>query len=582
MRGAETEETPRASLAYDIDRQLPSHLPRLIEDAITAVVKLQFRYLWVDRYCIPQDQDEAKHTQIQNMDKIYGSAALTIIAAAGKDPSNGLPGVSPRSGLSNSVRIGSRTFVTVGTGDTPETMEHSKWNTRAWTMQEAYLSCRCLVFLENGAFFQCSSFPIPRYESIREAPAMVKNPAAHIDMLLRNPIISTRRKGNLGHIGYGWCLQLVKDYFLRSTTFEEDSLNAFAGILKHLQSLKPPAHHLWGVLMLPRTTPTTTGYTTSYSLVPGLAWTYRRDQHLYHDKLRQPTIFPRKGIFPSWSWVDWRSQTAVDSQDLTSDHQLKILDSGFRSTVGLSVELDDGTNSPWGKEKYSDESNITVNRLASLPQAPRVLKLHAYTSHPHLRYITEEQWGELCDGTFGSMDQMKYHGQHERQPNGHFLGCEGGRKWVLKDADGKHLHRPFETAGAYTPPRKPWCWAQRPGFIARNLSIDAYQIQLQRESRTVADLETFHSSTFSFRAILLGSSYTKVYFMVLMKVSEAKNGTETFERVNVIELPLPQHVEVLGTGDKSWFAMHEFICDLEGMPFNSSGTSWDRMSTRIA
>lgn len=50
---------------------LPSNIiPSVIKDAMTVVLKLGWQYLWVDRYCIDQD-DEAKHAQISQMDKVY-------------------------------------------------------------------------------------------------------------------------------------------------------------------------------------------------------------------------------------------------------------------------------------------------------------------------------------------------------------------------------------------------------------------------------------------------------------------------------------------------------------------------------
>ncbi|KAK4161773.1 heterokaryon incompatibility protein-domain-containing protein [Cladorrhinum sp. PSN259] len=75
---------------------LTNSLPNTIEDAITTTQKLGFRYLWIDRYCIDQSSTEEKATQIEQMDLIYGNASCTIIAAAGADPSAGLPGVSFR------------------------------------------------------------------------------------------------------------------------------------------------------------------------------------------------------------------------------------------------------------------------------------------------------------------------------------------------------------------------------------------------------------------------------------------------------------------------------------------------------
>lgn len=68
---------------------LPSHLPKVVEDSVKVVKELGFRCLWVDRYCIPQGNKQAKHIQIQLMGTIHARSAMTIIAAAGKTRSTG-------------------------------------------------------------------------------------------------------------------------------------------------------------------------------------------------------------------------------------------------------------------------------------------------------------------------------------------------------------------------------------------------------------------------------------------------------------------------------------------------------------
>lgn len=55
---------------------LPSVLPRTIEDAIKVTTQLDFRYLWIDRYCIPQHNSQEKHRLINQMGHIYANAAV--------------------------------------------------------------------------------------------------------------------------------------------------------------------------------------------------------------------------------------------------------------------------------------------------------------------------------------------------------------------------------------------------------------------------------------------------------------------------------------------------------------------------
>lgn len=49
---------------------LASELPPTISDAIQVTLAIGMRYLWIDRYCIDQDNAKEKHDIIQNMDAI--------------------------------------------------------------------------------------------------------------------------------------------------------------------------------------------------------------------------------------------------------------------------------------------------------------------------------------------------------------------------------------------------------------------------------------------------------------------------------------------------------------------------------
>jgi len=56
---------------------------------------LGYRFLWVDRLCITQDDsNEALSKQLDQMADIFHCAALTLVDIAGNDANNGLDGVS--------------------------------------------------------------------------------------------------------------------------------------------------------------------------------------------------------------------------------------------------------------------------------------------------------------------------------------------------------------------------------------------------------------------------------------------------------------------------------------------------------
>ncbi|OCL10873.1 hypothetical protein AOQ84DRAFT_256171, partial [Glonium stellatum] len=70
-----------------------NELPNTVRNVIKFVSQIGERHLWIDALCIVQDNPLEKMDLINQMDKIYQNAFLTIVAAAGRDANAGLPGV---------------------------------------------------------------------------------------------------------------------------------------------------------------------------------------------------------------------------------------------------------------------------------------------------------------------------------------------------------------------------------------------------------------------------------------------------------------------------------------------------------
>lgn len=136
------------------NNQILTDVPKTVSDAMFVTLKLGMRYLWVDRYCIDQDNPEEKHNAIRNMDSIYRNAFVTIIAAAGNNSDYGLPGVSRPRKATSLVKIGGHAFVAVQNPLTD--IQTSIWYTRGSTYQEMLLSRRRLIFTDYQVYFQCS------------------------------------------------------------------------------------------------------------------------------------------------------------------------------------------------------------------------------------------------------------------------------------------------------------------------------------------------------------------------------------------------------------------------------------------
>ncbi|TKA29072.1 hypothetical protein B0A54_16182 [Friedmanniomyces endolithicus] len=233
-------------------------LPRTVLDAMQVTKAAGERYLWVDSLCILQDNSEESSEQIANMDRVYGSALFTIVAADGEHADVGLCGVR------NEV------FVDVGNEGTPRHIiqpaaslkkdltviapfERSRtastnprnWESRAWTFQERHLSRRMLFFGNNEMVWHCRGMvareDMPVEQSGYEHPTLdwlalkPQHLGVGVDEYWRDGSLETNRHGRTHLVRsatfaeYG---RLVGEYSQRTMTHESDAVNAFAGLLR--------------------------------------------------------------------------------------------------------------------------------------------------------------------------------------------------------------------------------------------------------------------------------------------------------------------------------------------------------------
>ncbi|KAI7777640.1 hypothetical protein LA080_003201 [Diaporthe eres] len=210
-------------------------LPEVIVDAIQLCAELGQRYLWIDRLCVVQDDLDTKAEQLDAMGVIYHRAFLTIVAL-GDGVTRGLPGVSsrprPKSYENYSWDLLATMRNPMGEARIPWVelaVQNSKWNERAWTFQERFLSRRRLFFDEGQVYGNCCKERwSDNTDGYRQEDWMK---TAHWQDEGLNDTFVDENKDSLAV-----CTGPLQQYTPRSLTFQEDILNAFVGVGNILRS----------------------------------------------------------------------------------------------------------------------------------------------------------------------------------------------------------------------------------------------------------------------------------------------------------------------------------------------------------
>ncbi|KAK9799987.1 putative Heterokaryon incompatibility protein-domain-containing protein [Seiridium cardinale] len=294
--------------------ELPDILPLTIRDAIQVTKSLGYRYLWVDKYCIDQDNEEEKKEQCSRMGDIYSGSQLTIFALR-ENANSGLPGVSTE------ARQWQRQCTTVGKYDLIYTLEdphysihHSRWSERAWTYQEGLFSTRRLFFTEHQVYFECNAMNCTevfasqlkflhilsgqRFRALHRAGSFIcgnSNGWSHVN--IRQSQANHRKVDIIRR-----CQYQTQQYTRRELTNKDDVLKAYAGISYFYAKSGAQIYSLAGLAIpypIARMWDRRPEYLNHLSYA--LAWTHR-PWHIDLDVVPKP--MPRHG-FPSWSWTGW-------------------------------------------------------------------------------------------------------------------------------------------------------------------------------------------------------------------------------------------------------------------------------------
>jgi hypothetical protein len=339
-------------------KTLPQLLPPVIRDSIQVTKALGYQYLWIDKFCIDQDAAELKHDQIQQMDAIYRNSQLTIISAAGQDESYGLPGVGARDRPQQFLAQLDGATIIRDSMDPHQVISKSHWSTRGWTFQEALLSRRRLVFTDDQVYFQCNTMNCFESNHCPLDEIHVKNKSKTLEAI---------RAGIFGQGKYRFYGKLVRDkeslneslrrylanvenYTSRNLRFDEDSLNAFQGIIKQFSQERYAFNHVWG-LAYPSNGPRSLDI-----FVHSLTWMHRKE-----------TKARRRKLFPSWTWAGWEGHVAYDaSPGKNVSFSNALHDLRFHGMAAGSLSLEE-----LGEDRSHAVLRITATALSLGPNAYR-------------------------------------------------------------------------------------------------------------------------------------------------------------------------------------------------------------------
>ncbi|ETR99955.1 HET-domain-containing protein [Trichoderma reesei RUT C-30] len=348
----------------DDDHLLPDPLPKLFADAISTTKGLGYRYLWVDRYCMPAKGDaeraSERQQQLSLIGQIFSHSALTLVVAAGEGLDDGIAGISVPREEQLSIQTETELFTTSLLRPDLE-VASSKWASRAWTYQEGLLSRRRLVFTPSQVYFQCQA--IHCHESLAL-------PLKYASGLNFGRVFPPSTDAALQPIRFK---NHIKAYLAKSLTHTDDHLDAFRGLLhEYSRRERQPIEHLLGLpLFHPDDFSKHKVVSQTDRLAVALGWMPVRTlpsssissstTSSYDDLLHNPVVDPYSLIdspcpFPSWTWLAWRPNQTTYSYNTPNytlnfnlvDDNSPLLD-GVSAAPGMeiSVGFSDGMVLSW-------------------------------------------------------------------------------------------------------------------------------------------------------------------------------------------------------------------------------------------
>ncbi|OBS29475.1 hypothetical protein FPOA_03412 [Fusarium poae] len=294
-------------------------LEQTIQDAVYITRQLGFNYLWVDRFCILQDDDEDKKREFSRMATTYKNAVVTLAAGTAEKASEGffnsqssnqkpfLPnhrfGVSMEDGGRGTVYIPDKSY-----------QPNHPLDARGWTLQEFMLSSRMLIFSDYQLLWQCKQTHLQSVtgddDGLEYQQGIESLPWVAFDDI-SGPSFGAHDSEKL----YLW-KTILRQYTERNLTDPEDRLPAITGIISELQNVwKDTAIY---------------GHWKDW-FVQLLAW-YKPEPNTEKERYLSRA--------PSWSWVSVNGRIHFEEPIEKEDANMKIV-TAAKVTMSCRIASED-------------------------------------------------------------------------------------------------------------------------------------------------------------------------------------------------------------------------------------------------
>lgn len=248
-------------------------LPELFRGVINCARMLRIEYIWIDRLCIIQDDDEDFATQAPKMGQYYGNATITFAATSNSEMNNILIHRDTKWSSSDiNVRLDQLGSLSLRFRQLPykfgteeEGGDYGKISTRAWIWQERLLAARTIFFTPSALKFEC------RQHSVWEG--------------FGHNVTSPSWSARLDKVTHLDWLTLVEEFTKREITRSSDRLPAISSVMQRITNTRGWVP-IWGMW--------------SNFLDKSLAWSveYAANSYGKHRCCTHPKYYA-----PSWSWA---------------------------------------------------------------------------------------------------------------------------------------------------------------------------------------------------------------------------------------------------------------------------------------